>query len=137
MVCFTTGLAMWEDMSVKDFLAGLQLDHLYYDLFQQEHITMDILVDMSHDDLISVGVAAFGHRHKIIRKVKELVHNGGAESAEPVGVAKAQHTGTQLIELSLTDKDYIAVSEEVCECVCVWVVSVDVCMGGYVLKWKV
>ena len=32
---------------------------------------------------------------------------------EPVGVASAQHTGTQLIELLLTDKDFIAVSEEV------------------------
>ncbi len=101
-------------MSIKDFLVGLQLDHLYFDLFQREHITMDILVDMSHDDMVSIGLSAFGHRHKIIRKVKELVHNGGAESAEPVGMAKAQHhTGTQLIELSVTDKDFIAVSEEV------------------------
>ncbi len=119
-------------MSVKDFLAGLQLDDLYFDLFQREHITMDILMDMSHDDLASVGMSAFGHRHKIIRKVKELVDNGGAESAEPVGVAKAQHTGTQLIELSLTDKDFVAVSEEVGSVGCVWEVgSVWVCVCGW------
>ena len=108
-----TGQAIWEDMSVKDFLAGIQLDDLYHDLFQQEHISMDVLVDMTHDDLNSIGITAFGHRHKIIRKVKELVHNGGTESSEPVGLAVAQHTGTQLIELSATDKDFIAVSEEV------------------------
>lgn len=126
------GQTVWEDMSVKDFLIGLQLDHLYFDLFQREHITMDVLVEMSHNDLASIGLSAFGHRHKIIRKVKELIHNGGAESAEPVGVAKAQHKGTQLIELSVTDKEFIAVSEEVCvsvkcedhvydHCVCVCV----------------
>ncbi len=129
-----TGQATWEDMSVKDFLASLQLDDLYFDLFQREHISMDVLMDMSHDDLASVGMSAFGHRHKIIRKVKELVHNGGAESAEPVGVAKAQHTGTQLIELSLTDKDFVAVSEEVCG-VCVEGVG---CVGvGCVCVWRV
>ena len=32
---------------------------------------------------------------------------------DPVGVASAKHTGTQLIELMKTDKDFIAVSEEV------------------------
>lgn len=33
---------------------------------------------------------------------------------EPVGVASAEHAGTQLIELLHSDKDFIAVSEEVC-----------------------
>ena len=34
--------------------------------------------------------------------------------SEPVGVAMAsKHVGSQLIELSLSDKDFIAVSEEV------------------------
>lgn len=32
---------------------------------------------------------------------------------DPVGVSSAEHTGTQLIELLHTDKDFIAVSEEV------------------------
>ena len=32
---------------------------------------------------------------------------------DPVGVASAEHVGTQLIELLHTDKDFIAVSEEV------------------------
>ena len=74
---------------------------------------MDILMDMTHDDLNSVGITTFGVRHKILRKLKELALNGGAEPAVPVGVSVAKHMGTQLIELPHCDKDYIAVSEEV------------------------
>jgi len=37
-----------------------------------------------------------------------------AAPSEPVGVAMAsKHVGSQLIDLSLSDKDFIAVSEEV------------------------
>ena len=104
--------AAWEDVSIEEFLSGVEFDHLL-PMFQREQITIDILVDMSHEDLQSIGITAFGHRHRILRKVKELVHNGGAQPSEPVGVASAKHIGTRLIELSLTDKDFIAVSEEV------------------------
>ena len=97
---------------MKDLLVELELEHLLH-IFEREHISMDVLMDMSHDDLSSIGITAFGHRHRILRKVKELAHNGGAEPAVPVGVATASHVGTQLIELAHNDKDYIAVSEEV------------------------
>lgn len=102
----------WEGVSVKDFLHDLELDQLF-STFELELISMDVLMDMSHDDLNSVGITAFGHRHKILRKMKELVRNGGAEPAVPVGVSTAQHIGTQLIQLPVSDKDFIAVSEEV------------------------
>lgn len=105
--------AAWEDVSIEEFLSGIEFDHLYLPTFQREQITIDILVDMSHEDLQSIGVTAFGHRHRILKKVKELVHSGGPQPSEPVGVASAKHVGTRLIELSLTDKDFIAVSEEV------------------------
>lgn len=45
---------------------------------------------------------------------------------EPVGVASAEHAGTQLIELLHSDKDFIAVSEEVCVPLCLlplWSIS--------------
>lgn len=111
-VHFYTGRAPWEDISVQEFLSDLQLD-LYYETFDREQITMDVLVEMTHDDLQSVGITAFGHRHKIIRKARELVHSGEVEPAEPVGVASAKHMGTQLIELSSSDREFIAVSDEV------------------------
>lgn len=108
----SSGKAAWEDVSVEEFLSGIEFNH-YLPIFTREHITIDILVDMTHEDLQSIGITAFGHRHRILKKVKELVHNGGAQPSEPVGVASAKHVGTQLIELTLTDKDFIAVSEEV------------------------
>ena len=67
---------------MEDFLSGLQLDHLH-EIFRSEHITMDVLVDMMHEDLQSIGITAFGHRHRILRSVKELAHSGGA--GEPHG----------------------------------------------------
>ena len=35
-------------------------------------------MDMTHEDLTSVGVTAFGHRHKLMKKIKELAQGGGA-----------------------------------------------------------
>lgn len=77
IILLATGSATWDNMSVKDFLASLQLDHLM-EVFVMEHITMDVLVDMTNDDLQSIGITAFGHRHKILKKVKELTQTGGA-----------------------------------------------------------
>ena len=104
--------ASWDSNSMEEFLTDLELEHLLL-IFEREHITMDVLMDMSHVDLSSIGVTAFGHRHRIIRKAKELAHTGGANQAVPVGVSTASHVGTELIELPHTDRDYIAVSEEV------------------------
>ena len=81
---------------MQEFLQDLELEQLF-PIFEHEHIAMDILMDMSHDDLVSVGVSAFGHRHKLIHKIKEIVHNGGAEPAVPVGMATAsKHVGVVL-----------------------------------------
>lgn len=112
MALICVGHGAWANVSVKDFLTDLELEHLLH-ILEREQISMDVLMDMSHDDLSSVGVTAFGHRHRILRKVRELAHNGGAEPAVPVGVSTASHVGTRLIDLPHSDKDYIAVSEEV------------------------
>ena len=56
---------------MEEFLGSVQLESLV-ELFQKEHITMDVLIEMSNEDLQSIGVTAFGHRHKILRKVKDL-----------------------------------------------------------------
>ena len=67
----SVGRAAWEKVRVQEFLASVQLESLV-EIFQKEHITMDILVEMTNEDLQSIGVTAFGHRHKILRRVKEL-----------------------------------------------------------------
>ena len=57
---------------MQDVLCSLSLEHLG-ELFEKEDITMDVLVDMTtSEDLQTIGVAAFGHRHKILKKVKEM-----------------------------------------------------------------
>ena len=38
----------------------------------REDITIGVLLDMSSDDLQAIGVTAFGYRHKISKKAKEL-----------------------------------------------------------------
>ena len=67
----SAGRVAWEGVSVEELLSSLQLDSLT-DIFQREHITMDVLVEMTNEDLASIGVSAFGHRHKILRRTKEL-----------------------------------------------------------------
>ena len=34
-------------------------------------ISWDVLVDMGHEELKEIGIHAFGHRHKILKAVKE------------------------------------------------------------------
>lgn len=41
-------------------------------VFSAEHISMDVLVEMTHDSLKDIGVGAYGHRHKILRGIKDL-----------------------------------------------------------------
>ena len=57
---------------MEEFLSLLQLD-THVAIFQKEHITMDVLIEMTNEDLQSIGVTAFGHRHKILRRLKEPV----------------------------------------------------------------
>ena len=44
-------------------------------------ITMDILAEMTGDDLQSIGISTFGVRHRILKKIRELMQgssNGGS-----------------------------------------------------------
>ena len=38
---------------------------------------MDVLVDMSHEELKEVGIVAYGHRHKLLKAVKERLGGTG------------------------------------------------------------
>ena len=52
----------------KDFLNRLQLSHLV-DVFSREKITVEILSDMTHDDLKQIGITAFGDRYLVLRYI--------------------------------------------------------------------
>lgn len=55
---------------------SLGLDHLL-ELFEREHITLDILAEMGHEDLKQVGVSAYGYRHKLIKGIDKLCSSAG------------------------------------------------------------
>lgn len=57
-------------------LSSLHLDHLI-DLFEREQITLEILVEMGHEDLKQVGVSAYGFRHKILKGIVQLRNTAG------------------------------------------------------------
>lgn len=61
-----------EGVSVSSFLSSVGLDQLR-DIFEKEQITMDILVEMGHDELKDIGINAYGHRHKILKGVEKLI----------------------------------------------------------------
>lgn len=56
----------------------LHLDHLT-DLFEREQITLEILVEMGHEDLKQVGVNAYGFRHKILKGIAQLRNTAGED----------------------------------------------------------
>ena len=62
-----------DNISVSSFLTSVGLEQLR-DIFEKEQITMDILVEMGHDELKDIGINAYGHRHKIL---KGLEHRMG------------------------------------------------------------
>jgi tankyrase len=60
-----------ENLSVATFLDSIGLSCLQ-DIFDKEQITMDILVEMGHDELKDIGISAYGHRHKILKRLERL-----------------------------------------------------------------
>ena len=99
------------DVDIGQFLTSLQISHLN-DIFEQEQvsrfkyqylsfcpetitlltlrhlfslvkITWDVLLDMGHEELKEVGINAYGHRHKILKAVKERVTNMGLGTSRP------------------------------------------------------
>lgn len=82
---------------VSNFLSSLRLDHLK-ELFENEQITLEILAEMSHEDLKGIGVVAYGHRHILLKGIDRIRSSMGG--------------GTILIELPRDDREFIAVDEE-------------------------
>uniref|UniRef100_A0A8C8DXS0 Poly [ADP-ribose] polymerase n=1 Tax=Oryzias sinensis TaxID=183150 RepID=A0A8C8DXS0_9TELE len=91
------------------FLKSLGLEHLR-DIFEREQITLDVLVDMGHEELKEIGINAYGHRHKLIKGVERLL--GGQQGANPYLTFHCANQGTILIDLSPDDKEYQSVEEE-------------------------
>ncbi|XP_015120588.1 poly [ADP-ribose] polymerase tankyrase [Diachasma alloeum] len=92
--------------TVPGFLATLGLEHLL-ELFEREHITLDILAEMGHEDLKQVGISAYGYRHKLIKGMDKLLNSAVGSIWQP-----SINPATLLVDLLADDKEYLAVEEE-------------------------
>uniref|UniRef100_A0A7R9CVM7 Poly [ADP-ribose] polymerase n=1 Tax=Timema cristinae TaxID=61476 RepID=A0A7R9CVM7_TIMCR len=101
----TEGTAPENITTVSGFLHSLGLEHLL-ELFEREQITLDILAEMSHDDLKQVGVSAYGYRHKLLKGIDKLSSSTGLQLSPP------SSPGTLLVDLLSEDKEFMAVEEE-------------------------
>ena len=58
-----------NDNEMSILTSSLDLEDLN-EVFQREKIDVKILSEMSHQELISIGVTAFGDRHRLLRKAR-------------------------------------------------------------------
>ncbi|WAR21517.1 TNKS1-like protein [Mya arenaria] len=110
-----------ETMSVSSFLSNIGLEQLR-DIFEQEQITMDILVEMGHDELKDIGINAYGHRHKILKGMEKLLQGKGNIMCSTCVIDKSSilagsqsfqsSQGTVLIDLLPDDSEYQSVEEQ-------------------------
>lgn len=79
--------------SLHALLASCGLEQLA-PVLEREQITVDILYEMSHEDLRAVGVAAYGHRYRLLKAARQHVqaHN-------------EWYGGTTFMEVSATHDD--------------------------------
>uniref|UniRef100_A0A8C4R2Z1 Poly [ADP-ribose] polymerase n=1 Tax=Eptatretus burgeri TaxID=7764 RepID=A0A8C4R2Z1_EPTBU len=101
-----------SDTNINQFLKNLGLEHLH-DIFEKEQITLDVLMDMGHEELKEIGINAYGHRHKLIKGVEHML--GGNLSCPGTNPYLSYHTtaqGTVLLDLSTDDKEHQSVEEE-------------------------
>ncbi|CAH2237098.1 jg21220, partial [Pararge aegeria aegeria] len=69
--------ALSTSESLQTFLTSIGLEQLS-SVLEREQITVDILSEMCHEDLRAVGVAAYGHRHRLIKAARHSLqtHSG-------------------------------------------------------------
>ncbi|KAJ0170043.1 hypothetical protein K1T71_014649 [Dendrolimus kikuchii] len=91
--------ALSTSESLQTFLSGIGLEQLA-SVLEREQITVDILCEMSHEDLRAVGVAAYGHRHRLIKAAR---HQAQA--------ANEWYGGTTLIEVTASAEGECGESE--------------------------
>lgn len=97
-----------ESMSVAVFLSSIGLENLC-DIFENEKITMDILVEMKQEELKEIGITAYGHRFKILKGIEKLKSN---QTVGPNLHNSLPQQGTILIDLLPDDPEYIMVEEQ-------------------------
>ncbi|RZL96692.1 MAG: hypothetical protein EOP82_00225 [Variovorax sp.] len=70
---------------VENWLQGLGLGD-YAQAFAEQEIAFDLLLELGDDDLKEIGVAALGHRKRMLRSIAGMC-GGGSFSALPTPAA--------------------------------------------------
>ncbi|XP_045506072.1 poly [ADP-ribose] polymerase tankyrase [Colias croceus] len=98
--------ALSTSESLHTFLTSVGLEQLA-PVLDREQITVDILSEMSHEDLRAVGVAAYGHRHRLLKAARHSLqsHNEWYGGTTLVDVTPSS-------ECSSTDSEYCIVERE-------------------------
>lgn len=71
-------VATWSEEEVVDWLHRLNMPSsttsfaCYSDLFVQNHITGNCLLDLTNDDLLQIGVHSVGHRREMMKEIEVL-----------------------------------------------------------------
>ncbi len=97
----------YPSISITAFLNSLGLDHLT-ELFVREHISIDILAEMGHEDLKQIGVNAYGHRHRLLKGIEKLLLS--THTSAQLSIPSS--SGTIMIDLNPSDKEFKAVEDE-------------------------
>jgi class 3 adenylate cyclase/tetratricopeptide (TPR) repeat protein len=81
-------------MAITEWLEQLGLVQ-YAQAFTDNHITLDIVPDLTKDDLIEIGVKSIGHRRQILRAAEALRDGeGSAAAAHPAAAQTPEQTPT-------------------------------------------
>ncbi|CAF3561497.1 unnamed protein product [Rotaria sp. Silwood1] len=98
-------MTMDEFLSLCQFQSSQQQDSLR-ELFEREHITLDILAEMTHNDLKDIGIVAYGERHKLLKGIERLYK----QAKDPW--SNIPDRGSVFIELDSNDQEYRLVEDE-------------------------
>ncbi|CAL4070999.1 unnamed protein product, partial [Meganyctiphanes norvegica] len=109
--CETQATQLPLAMSTATFLNSLGLEHLR-DIFEREDISLDILAEMGHEDLKTIGINAYGHRHKLIKGVEKLLTQNNGLLGVCSGSMGSGGSSTSLVDLCREEREFIAVEEE-------------------------
>lgn len=100
------------NMTMDEFLSLCQLQSSQQqesirELFEREHITLDILAEMTHNDLKDIGIVTYGERHKLLKGIERLYK----QAKDPW--SNIPDRGSIFIELDPSDREYRLVEDEV------------------------
>ncbi|CAF2178024.1 unnamed protein product [Rotaria magnacalcarata] len=98
-------MTMDEFLSLCQFQSSQQQESIR-ELFEREHITLDILAEMAHNDLKDIGIVAYGERHKLLKGIERLYK----QAKDPW--SNIPERGSVFIELDANDREYRLVEDE-------------------------